>query len=130
MAGGGSTGWFADPLLMGVAGRGPDVAVAGGLALDILEGLALKTGTGVWSAVAPLTGNVTRISDAKGLRMHCSGALLRALPLHRRRQCMVKLCAHDKEIVDVVVRRLCSRVVAYSGGRGGSSRRDYGCGRL
>lgn len=45
MAGGGSTGWFADPLLMGVAGRGPEVAVAGGLALDIVEGLVLMPET-------------------------------------------------------------------------------------
>ena len=58
VAGGGSTGWFADPLLMGVAGRGPDVAVAGGLALDIVEGLALMTKTGVCSTMAPPTGSV------------------------------------------------------------------------
>ena len=61
MTGGGSTGWFADPLLMGVAGRGPDVAVAGGLALDIVEGLALMTETGLWSAVTTPTGNVNRL---------------------------------------------------------------------
>ena len=131
MAGGGSTGWFADPLLMGVAGRGPEVAVAGGLALDIVVGLALMPETGVWSAVAPPTGNVNEMSVAKGLRVHGSGALLLALPLsRRRRQSMVVLSAHNRKTVCAVVWKLCNRVVVYSGGRDGSSRQDNGCGRL